>query len=50
MLGAAAIAFATVRTAFAETGREILVAAEGEMTTARTCPLRFWPSTERPEP
>jgi len=46
MLGAASIAFATIKTAHAVEGATVLVNAEGEQATAAVSPLRFWPSPE----
>ena len=43
LLGAAPIAFASVRTAHAEPGRRVLVNAEGEQVIAKVAPLKFWP-------
>jgi hypothetical protein len=42
MLGGEAIAFAMLRTADAEEGREVLVAAEGRTVEAVIGPLRMW--------
>jgi folate-binding protein YgfZ len=43
MLGAAPIAFAMVRTAFAAPGTTVLVNAEGKQCEAAVGPLRSWP-------
>jgi len=44
MLGATPIAFATVKSAYAQAGTSVLVNAEGAQVPAIVGPLRFWPA------
>jgi folate-binding protein YgfZ len=50
MLGAAAIAFAIIKSDHAEPGRTVRVNAEGVQVDARVGPLRFWPEPSDEEP
>ena len=44
MLGAAPIAFAMIKSAHADVGREVIVNAEGAQSKAAVSPLSFWPA------
>ena len=51
MLGTVPVAFAMVKTAFAEPGRTLVVNAEGRQIEAVVQPaLRFWPNSHERQP